>query len=137
MSSSSSEDEFQEGTSSFHVDPIPFPFYCDSDLSALEGLASRFDNITDMTLPPAPIHKPKSKAQQQGQVNGTETEEKAEPEQPIDTSKLEIKFVDQTWDLKRVSNATGFPSLLPLHDTPVHFQVLRRHDQHSLVLCIR
>ena len=72
---------------------------------SLKGMLADYDNAAGYTgygIPP-PARKRKSKSQGQATVNGTKSDEKTEPEEPVDTSKLEIKFVDQTWDIKKVS----------------------------------
>ena len=53
----------------------------------------------DPTLSGLSFPNRKKDQKKKSTLNGTNV---AEPEEEIDTSKLDIKFVDQTWDLKRV-----------------------------------
>lgn len=80
------------------------------NLSFLQGMTVDYSNPTGFGLPHY-ANSRKSQKRNKSLSNGVKPEEKTEPEEPVDTSKLEIKFVDQTWDMKKVSTVTCFTAL--------------------------
>ena len=97
MSSSSDDEEYPGGNDT------PKAFY--NRLALISHEDPYLDPSFGLALP----SKKKAKKQKEA-PNGTDADgQKATAaEEAIDTSKLDIKFVDQTWDVKRVSGNNKF-----------------------------